>query len=714
MASITFGSTAGSRPYGVLTVTQSSQNIANNTTTVSYSLVLKRPSKINSSASKSWSVTINGTKFSGSGSIGGSGNKTLLSGTHTITHNSDGTKSISFSASIGLSITWSGSSLGTISGSGSMTLSTIARATQPSTNLSAQAFGSAITINTPRASSGFTHNLYYNFVTSGDVLIASGVGTSYTWTIPLALMNYIPNSTTSWITIKCNTYNGSTYIGQKTCTFDLSVPSSIVPSISSIGISEATAGLAAKFGAYIQNKSTLKVSVNAAGAYSSTIKSYSTSVTGSNGGTAQSFTTGILSQSGTVTIISTITDSRGRNASKSTTISVLAYNNPYISKFFVERCDSNGTVNSEGLYLKCTLSFSIVSLNSKNNKSVSIQYKLESQGVDQYKTLTTYTDVYSVNDRTYVSTVQFSVDESYSIRLVVSDYFGSSQVETRLNTSPTILNFDPDGFGIGVGTVAETNKFKVAYPSEFMSDVDIEGSLLVTDASSFLGPLQIPNRITGNNIPLAGSGLNNGNSEIGSNITEVSKFPSFIGTITRSGGWLNLISCRHRNGAGDGTLYGMALYSGLTHDDSLYFRHQSNGSWLTERKIMDSSNYNSIMDSGWQDCTYQTGFTRYSNAQAPLQVRRIGNIVHLRGSVRRVGAITPSSETSTAIGRMPSGYAPAYTENFICQGSMANRFLLSVNANGYLYIARYTDSTTANEQVPDSAWLNCYATWFLG
>ena len=99
MASITIGSTSGSRPYCTLSVTQSSQNIANNSSTVSYSLVLHRPSAISSSATKKWSCTINGTVHSGSGTIGGSGNKTLLSGTQTISHNQDGTKSLSLPVS---------------------------------------------------------------------------------------------------------------------------------------------------------------------------------------------------------------------------------------------------------------------------------------------------------------------------------------------------------------------------------------------------------------------------------------------------------------------------------------------------------------------------------------------------------------------------------------------------------------------------------------
>lgn len=126
MATITFGK-SGTRPYCTLEVTQQSQSVANNTSTVKYVLTLHRPSAVSSSASKAWSVTINGTKKSGSGSIGGSGNKTLLSGTMVIPHNTDGSKTLSFSGSCQLDITWSGTKLGTITGSGSMTLTKIPR-----------------------------------------------------------------------------------------------------------------------------------------------------------------------------------------------------------------------------------------------------------------------------------------------------------------------------------------------------------------------------------------------------------------------------------------------------------------------------------------------------------------------------------------------------------------------------------------------------------
>lgn len=123
---LTFGQ-SGSRPYGVLTVSETSTSTQNNTSTVSITLTLKRPYAISSSQTKTAKVVVNGTAHTWSGSIGGSGDKVLISKTQTITHNADGKKTISLSASITLDITWDGSAIGTITGTGSLALTNIPR-----------------------------------------------------------------------------------------------------------------------------------------------------------------------------------------------------------------------------------------------------------------------------------------------------------------------------------------------------------------------------------------------------------------------------------------------------------------------------------------------------------------------------------------------------------------------------------------------------------
>lgn len=110
---------------------QNSQSIANNNTEIGWKLELIAASAgyISSSSSKSWSVSVNGTAYSGTNTVGIANNatKTLASGTTTIGHNADGSKSFSFSFSQQFSITFGGASVGTISGSGTGTLDNIPR-----------------------------------------------------------------------------------------------------------------------------------------------------------------------------------------------------------------------------------------------------------------------------------------------------------------------------------------------------------------------------------------------------------------------------------------------------------------------------------------------------------------------------------------------------------------------------------------------------------
>ena len=144
---------------------QSSQSIANNNSVVSWNLqLIASGGSISSSASKSWSVTVNGSNYSGTNTVGVSNGKTktLASGSTTIAHNADGTKSFSFSFSQQFDINYSGVGwIGTKSGSGNGTLTTIPRTSSvSSTNAN---IGENITITINRASSSFKHTLSYSF-----------------------------------------------------------------------------------------------------------------------------------------------------------------------------------------------------------------------------------------------------------------------------------------------------------------------------------------------------------------------------------------------------------------------------------------------------------------------------------------------------------------------------------------------------------------------
>lgn len=447
--------------------TVDSQSVANNTSTVTAKVQLVSTGSsytINSSASKSGSLTINGTKytFNFTASLSGNQTKTLYTKTVTVGHGSDGTKTCSFSATCGINVTLSGTYYGNVTASGSGVFNTIARASSISSVTSSVSVNgtNAVTVEISRKSSSFTHTVVFSFGSYSKT--TTGVGTSTSYAIPQSWLNAIPNATSGTAKVTVTTYSGNTKIGSAVSkNFTITVPSSVVPSISAVSLSEAVSGLASQFGGYVQNKSKIAVKITASGTLSSTIKSYKTTIQGANF-TAASFTSGILTKSGTSTVTITVTDSRGRTASTTRSITVIAYTAPKITSFQGFRCLADGTENYEGTYLSAAVNFSIASVSSKNTASYTLEYKLKTATA---WTVLTSGSVYALNQKIISASGVMSVDNSYDIRLSVTDYFGTVRSTFEIPTAFTLLDFNASGRGVAFGKVSElTEGIEFALP----------------------------------------------------------------------------------------------------------------------------------------------------------------------------------------------------------------------------------------------------------
>ena len=432
-----------------------SQDVAGNTTTLSWSLHVRKSSASTSATwgNCSYGVTINGNAYSGSGQVRveAGGDTTVLSGTTVIPHNADGTKTVNLSASI------SGKIVGSLSAT--QTLDTIPRASTITCGTFIMGSAGAITIT--RASSGFTHTILWAFGTASGTVVTKATGTSVPWTPPTATMApQIPNTTAGTGTLTCITYSGNTEIGRSYIGFTAYLPASVVPSISGVTTAEATSGLAAKFGAYVQGKSTLKVSVSAAGIYGSTISRYTISFDGRTY-SGNPCTTAAPSQSGSLSLTATVVDSRGRTASKAIAVTVLQYDNPAITQLNAYRCNSDGNYDDTGDYASITYTYSVSPVNSKNDASAKIEYR-RSTDTDWIELISS--SAYSGND-TIVSSQELLSDYQYYIRLTVSDFFGSTSMVTAIPSASVIYDILSSGNGIGVGKTAEIpNLFDSAWP----------------------------------------------------------------------------------------------------------------------------------------------------------------------------------------------------------------------------------------------------------
>lgn len=328
----------------------------------------------------------------------------------------------------------------------------IPRATVPTLSANSINMGSAVTINLPKATSSFTHDIFYKYSSdSSYTTLASGVtGTSRSWTPPVSLASKIPNATSGTWNILVRTKSGSTTIGDKSINITLSVPSNIVPSISSVAVAEATAGIAAQFAAYIQGRSTFKVTVAAAGNQGSTIKSYSVKADGKTySGNSNVFTTQVINGSGNISVVATVTDSRGRTASKTVSVAVKAYSSPSIPTFKAVRCTSAGVEDEDGTAVKISFNFSIAAMGNKNSRSFKIQQLNGNTWTDIY----TITDSYSTNS-SIIKTGPFSVDSKFSFRAVAADFFTSATVYSDIAPSFALINFGASGKSLAFGGVS--------------------------------------------------------------------------------------------------------------------------------------------------------------------------------------------------------------------------------------------------------------------
>lgn len=427
----------------------SSQSVENNQSTLSWSIT-------GAGSASGWVMTggfktvINGTTVYSTSTdtrIQLYNGTSVASGTTKITHNADGTKSFSLSIEAGV-YTYAVS----VTASGTHTLDTIPRASTVSatnTNLN-----SASTITITRASSSFTHTLTYSFGSTTGTIVSKTTSTSVSWTPALTLANQIPNAVSGTCTITCDTYNGSTKIGSKTCTLTLTVPASVKPTMTSVTATRVDGDVPAAWAIYVQNKSKATVTINgAAGAYGSTISSYSISG-GGYSSTASSFTTGLLAASGTITFTAKVTDSRGRvSDAKTVSISVVAYSAPSFSSYISQRATSAGVINDDGTYIRGLISFSYATCSSKNTITCATYYKKSSA--------TSWTNA----NKSFSSGTAFtfgggaiSTESSYDVKYTITDAFTTITIIDMVSTASVLMDFKAGGKGIAIGKVSEKDK----------------------------------------------------------------------------------------------------------------------------------------------------------------------------------------------------------------------------------------------------------------
>lgn len=330
---------------------------------------------------------------------------TLKTGTVRVYHNSSSGAG-SLSASIQAAIYYSSVNC---TGSGSWALPTISRSSSFTMSASSQECGKSVTFTVNPSSTSFRHVLYYelggSWTRTAD--IAAGT-TAYTWTIPTSFADSFPNNTSFSVPVLCETYSGSTYIGGKQSTLTVTVPESYKPTITDITVSEESTN-AQKFGLsgkYVKSLSKIKgtIGTSTSNAHGATVKSYSSTLEGTTYA-GSPFDSNIIGTAGTVNLVSTITDSRGRTSSKTKSLTVIDYAAPAISL----------EIHQNGSAVACTIKGKVYPVNdgstNKNTKSLQLRWRRSSdtswEGSDtiplsDWSFTKSYTATLAHPDETYV------------------------------------------------------------------------------------------------------------------------------------------------------------------------------------------------------------------------------------------------------------------------------------------------------------------------
>lgn len=297
--------------------------------------------------------------------------------------------------------------------------------------------GNSKSFTISRGNTNFTHSMWYSFGSKTWQVIGSSLSASASFTPPLSLCNEIPNAISGSMTIILRTYYGNTQIGSdQYYYYTMNVPETIIPTISDFICTEANTEVRELIGEYVQNRSRLSLEIiGAAGSYGSAIRSYKIAGCGHTLNTV-SGTTEVVTESGAQTITATVTDSRGRTASKTIDINVLAYHGSKLTQAAVER-NSDTTAHVSG-QLEC--SSLIVNKEEKNI----LRYKIAYKATDAYgftELEGTYESLSSELSRTITG---LDANKSYEMRIYVGDIFGYNEAYTPIRISTAFTPFDLD------------------------------------------------------------------------------------------------------------------------------------------------------------------------------------------------------------------------------------------------------------------------------
>lgn len=490
----------------VLSWEQVSQSITDNTTTISWTLKGAGSASFSYCYARNFTVIINGTTVyyaqDGSSEVKLYDGTVVASGTLTIAHNTDGSKSFSASVAAGI-YDWSP----TCTGSGTFYLNNIPRLSSLTANNGT--LGTAQTLTVTRQSTSFTHTITYKCGTASGTIASKTTSTSISWTPPMALASQNTTGTVVSVTFTIETYSGNNSVGSSSRTISCSIPDSVIPScmlntervpyINNVYDADWWSSRSI----YIQGLTKVQASVVASTSYGSPISNYTVKMDNLTY-SGQNVTMAAPTKSGNVTITATVIDKRGRSGTVTKTISVLPCSPCRITKLTGIRCDSDGTANDRGQYIFPQFEFSSGFFNTEyglnaGSATADLYYKKHSDY--SWTSLAAYDDCASWPNSDYNekdNVFKANTEDSYDLKLVVTDFFTTATITARVGTAYSIMHWKASGRGLGIGKASELDDvLDIGMSTKFSGGI----TPIEIESGTDLNDVVLPNVYYGNGLP---------------------------------------------------------------------------------------------------------------------------------------------------------------------------------------------------------------------
>lgn len=357
-------------------------------------------------------------------------------------------------------------------------------------------FGKQLTINITRDSQSYRHQLLIYF---NDVLQTTlyGVTNMATYTPPMSLIERIPRNTQATFKVLCYTFNGSgqlanpgTLIGQQTKSETIYVPDSVVPTISSVSLSDPT-GFLGTYGAYVAGRSKIQAVISAAGVYGSVVEQYKLSI----GSTydASSFTNTVtienIGLTGDINVTATALDSRNRYKQLTQKVKVAPYSAPSLAGSLAKRW-SGSAEDDDSSTVRVFVKGSILDVNGAGKNTGTVKVETASYGSGSWTTR----DTRDVGNGEFDYTIDvsgLSNNSRWQVRITATDSLGVvTQSITTIETASAVMDIRGSGRGVAFGKVAEQDELlDVDYSASFKGNIKSLGMNYVTRGAGQSGTL---------------------------------------------------------------------------------------------------------------------------------------------------------------------------------------------------------------------------------